>query len=106
MVGNSEGLIQAIAVALASGLKKHGVTPEEGNATVRELCEALCQSWGGESHWLPKTYRPAREARVRESLQQGATLGQAARAAGIHPDTARRIAKRQSSGLGRDDWVI
>lgn len=99
-------LIDAIAVAIAQALAAHGVSPADGNPTVHARCMALCQTFGGEAHWLPKTYRKGRDAAVMDAVRHGARLGEAARRAGIDPDTARAIVKRQSPGLGRDEWVL
>lgn len=105
MAGNSDGLIDAIAAAMASALAAHGVKPAEGNATVHEVCAALCRDWGGEEHWLPKTWRTSLETTVVAAVESGASLAQAARKAGVHRQTASKIA-RKSAGLGRDEWVL
>ncbi len=105
MAGNSDGLIDAFAAALAQALAAHGVSPTDGNATVRATCEELCRDWGGESHWLPKAWRTGRESAVVSAVESGATLTEAARQAGVHRHTARKII-RQSAGLGREDWVL
>jgi hypothetical protein len=105
-VSGEAGLIDAIAVAIAQALAAHGVTPAEGNMTVHTQCARLCAEWGGEEHWLPKTYRTGKAAQVADAVANGATLAEAARRAGVHRDTARRLVKRQSAGLGREDWVL
>ena len=106
MAGNSDGLIDAIAAALAGALAAHGIKPADGNITVHDVCATLSRDWGGEEHWLPKTYRNGRDARVVGAISEGHSVTEAARVVGVHPDTARRIARRQSSGIGRDDWVL
>ena len=99
-------LINAIAAAIAGALAAHGVKPADGNKTLREACEALCRSWGGETHWIPKIYRTEREARIASGLAEGQPIKEVAKSVGVHCDTVRRISKRPTSGLGRDDWVI
>lgn len=107
MAGNSDPqLIDAIAAAIAGALAAHGVKPDAGNETVFAACAALCHDFGGEEYWLPKTYRTGRDRKVVQAIADGKPVQEAARAVGIHPDTARRIVKRQSSGIGRDDWVL
>lgn len=102
----ADGLIDAVAAALARALAAHGVSPADGNPTVQAECAQLCAEWGGDKHWLPKVWRPARDAVVRQALAAGAGLSTAARAAGIHPNTARQIARRPRTGFGRDEWVL
>jgi len=107
MAGNSDPhLIDAIAQAIAQALAAHGITPAEGNMTVHAQCAWLCDNWGGEDYWLPKTYRTGKAAIVADAVANGATLAEAARRAGVHRDTARRLVKRQAVGLGREDWVL
>lgn len=107
MAGNSDpGLIDAIAVAIAQALAAHGVTPAAGNATVHAQCARLCAEWGGEEHWIPKGYRTGKAAQVADAVASGASLAEAARRAGVHRDTARRLVKKQATGLGREDWVL
>ncbi len=99
-------LINAIASAIAGALAAHGIKPADGNKTLREACEALCRDWGGETHWIPKTYRTEREARIASGLAEGVPINEVAKSAGVHPDTVRRIAKRRPTGFGRDNWVL
>jgi Mor family transcriptional regulator len=100
------GLIDAIALALVRALSDHGVTPAAGNATVHKYCAELCLYFGGDTHWMPQTYRAGRDTVIVEAVKNGASLREAARKVGVHHETVRRIVKRQSAGLGREDWVL
>ena len=99
-------LIDAIALAIARALSAHGVTPADGNATVHERCSELCAYWGGDSHWMPETYKPGRDTVVLQAVQRGASYREVARRIGVHHKTVSRIVKREATGFGRDDWVL
>lgn len=106
MSGPSEGLIDAVAAALARALAAHGVSPADGNPTVQAECAQLCAEWGGRKAWLPTQYRRATQARIEAELAAGHSVTEAAKAAGVHPRTVQRIANRPSLGFGRDEWVL
>ena len=105
-INTESGLIDAIALAMARALSDHGVTPAKGNATIHKYCAELCLYWGGDSHWLPQTYRAGRDTVVVEAVKQGASYREAARKVGVHHRTVSRIVKRQAAGFGSDDWVL
>lgn len=106
MTDHEAQLIDAIALAIARALAAHGVTPEQGNPTVRAQCQGLCEQWGGGRHYLPRRWRTGTRAEIAEGLAVGQDASAAGRAAGIHPRTAQRIANQRSTGFGRDDWVL
>ena len=99
-------LIDAIAAAIAGALAAHGITPEAGNPTVRAQCQGLCAAWGGDTHWIPQSYKSGRDSQVIEAVQGGMTYREVARRVGVHHKTISRIVKRQATGFGRDDWVL
>jgi len=106
LTDHEPSLIDAIALAIARALAAHGITPEAGNPTVRAQCQALCGEWGGGRHYLPRRWRTGTRAEIAEGLADGQSVAAAARSAGIPRRTAFRVANQQSSGLGRDDWVL
>lgn len=69
-------------------------------------CARLCAECGGRKVWLPTQYRRATQARIEAELAAGHSVAEAAKAAGVHPRTAQRMANRPSFGFGRDEWVL
>ena len=59
------------------------------------------QKWSGETVYVLRIDRGARDARIMKMLREGSSLRHAAMAVGVAPSTVRRIAGRQ----WRDDRV-
>lgn len=66
----------------------------------------ILEHWGGAEHWLPSLDRHARDSRIIEAARSGQPVAVIAAELTISRRTVERVVRRQSSGLGRDDWVL
>lgn len=102
----AQDLVTAISQLMARALEQHGVSPETARATTGEACRELCRYWGGAEHWIPQTYRPARDAEISALAAQGLPIAVVSQRLEVSEATVRRVVRRNSTGLGRDDWVL
>ena len=82
-------LIDAIAAAIASALAEHGITPAEGNPTLRRALESICAAYGGSVPGIPPRWIPG--AKNRPTHQ---------------PPPPKPKPPPRRTGFGRDDWVL
>ena len=65
----------------------------------------LLEYWGGSEHWLPSLDRRARDSLIIEAVRAGKPAKVIAAEVVCSVSTVKRVV-RQSSGLGRDEWVL
>lgn len=102
----ADDLISAVRQVVAWALERHGADQAAARTTAAEACRELCRCWGGSAHWIPQTYRPARDAEILRALAQGQPAHIVAQRLEVSAATVRRVARRQALGLGSDDWVL
>lgn len=101
----ADDLITAVGQVIAWSLEEHGVAHERATETARSACADLCAHWGGSEHWLPAHYRPTRNIAIIQAVRSGEPVAVISARLCVSEATVRRV-KRQSSGLGSDDWVL
>lgn len=87
-----QALIDAIAAAIASALAEHGITPVEGNPTLRRALEGICAAYGGSVPGIPPRWIPGARHRPTHQPQPPA------------PPKPKPPPRR--NGFGKDDWVL
>ena len=103
----AEDLISTVARAVVWALRQHGVPEDAARATAATACQELCRTWGGDAHWVPQTFRPGRDAEIARAVANGVPASVISQRMAVSESTVRRVARRQSAGLARDDdWVL
>jgi Mor family transcriptional regulator len=102
----ADDLISAVRQVVAWALERHGVDPAAARTTAAEACRELCRCWGGAEYWIPSTYRPARNADIVAAVREGLPVATISRQMAVSEATVRRVVRRQSDGLGSDEWVL
>jgi len=85
-------LVDALAAALAREW------PDAPPGAHRRVVAAVCAAVGGSRLYVPARVPGAAAARVVAELAAGATIAQAARAAGVSERTARRVRRTARRG--------
>lgn len=83
--------------------------PDAPSGAHGRVVARLCRAAGGERHYLPRRPRGEAAARVVEVLSAGATIDQAACAAGVSVRHARRLRgafQKDISGLGLSARIV
>ena len=101
----ADDLLTAIRRTLFAALVHHGVDPCAARSTTDQSCRLLLQYWGGGEHWLPSLDRHARDSRILEAARAGRPPTLIAAEVACSISTVKRVV-RQSSGLGREEWVL
>jgi Mor family transcriptional regulator len=102
----ADDLISAVRQVVAWALERHGADPAAASTTAAEACRELCRCWGGAEYWIPSTYRPARNADIVAAAREGMPVATISRQLAVSEATVRRVVRRQSAGLGSDEWVL
>ena len=102
----ADDLLTAIRRTMFAALVHHGVDPCAARCTADQSCRLLLEHWGGAEHWLPSLDRHARDFRIIEGARSGRPVAAIAAELAVSRRTVERVVRRQSSGLGRDDWVL
>ena len=103
---SADDLIMAVARVMVWALQQHGVPADDARATAATACQEMCRTWGGDSHWVPQTFRPARNAEIARAMAEGLPAAVISQRMAVSESTVRRVARRQSAGLGSDEWVL
>lgn len=99
-----EDLLSALRSAISAALTSGG-TPEQ---ILGRVLDSLLRTHGGRRYYLPSIGTEDRDRRILEYRRSGMTVAQIAERVGVHPATVSRVITRinQSSGFGREDWVL
>jgi DNA-binding NarL/FixJ family response regulator len=101
----ADDLLTAIRRTMFAALVHHGIDPCAARCTADQSCRLILEHWGGAEHWLPSLDRHARDSRIIEAVRAGKHPKVIAAEVVCSISTVKRVV-RQSSGLGRDDWVL
>lgn len=96
----------AVARVMVWALQQHGVPVDDARATAATACQEVCRAWGGDAHWVPQTFRPGRNAEIARAVAEGLPAAVISQRMAVSESTVRRVARRQSAGLGSDEWVL
>lgn len=89
--------------ALATALRKRDIP----DGVIHAICAEICTAWGGEDHWIPKRWRPGRDAVIADHVARGATTQQTATAAQCGVATVVRVRRKLTRrGPAADDWYL
>lgn len=103
---SADDLIMAVARVMVWALQQHGVPVDDARTTAATACREVCRAWGGDSHWVPQTFRAGRNAEIARAVAEGLPAAVISQRMAVSESTVRRVARRQSAGLGSDEWVL
>jgi len=101
---DDDDLLTAITATLVAELSSGGSSEQ----ILRRFLDSLRRTHGGRRYYLPSIGTEDRDRRILEYRRSGMTVAQIAERVGVHPATVSRVITRinQSSGFGREDWVL